>query len=99
MFCVDISNRDITVLLGASFKEVDRKPAADLCQLFYSVLRWQIADAGRRQEGGFDYFTPIGERSIVMSVFVCLSVCFLSTIISSEQQESAVSDCLVLICC
>jgi len=76
MFCVDISNRDITVLLGASFKEVDRKPAADLCQLFYSVLRWQIADAGRRQEGGFDYFTPIGERSIVMSVFVCLSVCF-----------------------
>jgi len=98
MFCVDISNRDITVLLGASFKEVDRKPAADLCQLFYSVLRWQIADAGRRQEGGFDYFTPIGERSIVMSVSVCLSVS-LSTIISSEQQESAVSDCLVLICC
>jgi len=48
---VYVSDRDVVVLLGASLKEVDRKPATDLCQLFASVLWWQGTDAGRGKEG------------------------------------------------
>jgi len=51
MLYVYVSNRDFVVLLGASLKEMDRKPATNLCPLFNPVLWWQATDAGCGQEG------------------------------------------------
>jgi len=51
LWLCSVSDRDVTMLLGASFKEMDWKPATSFCKLYNPVLRWQSTDVGCSKEG------------------------------------------------